>query len=127
MLPNIALIIKRYASTTDVYPDIRSWIILVLVSIWGLRLCIHIAKRHRQEDFRYVEMRQNWTQLGGYNGYLWRAFLYVFMLQALFSLICNSSALYVTIYSKSDYLIWLDFVGIAVWIFGFIFELVGDW
>jgi steroid 5-alpha reductase family enzyme len=48
------------------------------------------------------------------------------MLQALFSLICNSAALYVAIYSKSDYLIWLDFVGIAVWIFGFVFELVGD-
>ena len=71
-------------------------------------------------------MREDWTEKGGgYSGYLWRAFVYVFMLQGVFSLICNSAALYVEIYSTSD-LIWLDFVGLAVWIFGFVFEVVGD-
>lgn len=63
---------------------------------------------------------------GGYRGYLWRAFLYVFMLQGLFSIFCNSAALYVQIYSVSNTLIWLDYLGICVWAFGFIFEIVGD-
>lgn len=125
--PLIALLIYRYASNTRPNPDIRCFIICVLVGIWGVRLCYHIAKRHRAEDFRYVEMRNSWMEKGGgYNGYLWRAFLYVFMLQALFSVICNSAAMYVLIYSKSDYLIWLDFVGVATWIFGFVFEFMGD-
>ena len=62
---------------------------------------------------------------GGYYGYLWRAFLYVFMLQGLFSLICNSAALYVLIYSKSD-VIWSDIVGVCIWYFGFMLEIVAD-
>ena len=41
-------------------------------------------------------------------------------------MICNSAALYTIIYSKSNYLIWLDYIGIAVWIFGFAFEVIGD-
>lgn len=48
------------------------------------------------------------------------------MLQGLFSVICNSAALYVMIYSGTNQLIWLDYIGIAVWIFGFVFEVVGD-
>lgn len=38
----------------------------------------------------------------------------------------NSSALYVSIFSKSENLIWIDFVGIFVWAFGFFFEWIGD-
>ena len=68
-------------------------------------------------------MRRDWTEKGGY---LWRAFVFIFMLQALFSLIVNSAALFVSIYSNSAYLIWIDFVGIFIWAFGFIFEIVGD-
>ena len=48
------------------------------------------------------------------------------MMQGLFSLFVNSSALYVEIYSDSEHLIWLDYVGIVIWAFGFIFEWVGD-
>lgn len=124
--PILALILKRYVSDTSQDPDARCWIVATLVGIWGIRLCQHILKRHRAEDFRYVKMRTDWTAAGGHTGYLWRAFIYVFMLQALFSVICNAAALYVIIYSKSSYLIWLDFVGIALWIFGFVFEIVGD-
>lgn len=61
----------------------------------------------------------------GYYGYLWRA-MTMFMVQAAFSLVVNSSALYVEIYSDSDSLIWLDYVGIGVWCIGFLFEWVGD-
>jgi len=90
---------------------------------WGIRLLYHISVRHNGEDFRYQEMRRDWTEKGGY---LWRAFVFIFMLQALFSLIVNSAALFVSIYSNSAYLIWIDFVGIFIWAFGFIFEIVGD-
>ena len=127
VFPVLGLLIKRYADASSPDPDIRCWIILALLTIWGMRLCLHIAKRHREEDFRYKEMRRDWMEKGGgYYGYLWRAFLYVFMLQGLFSLICNSAALYVLIYSKSEYLIWLDIIGVCLWVFGFIFELFGD-
>lgn len=72
-------------------------------------------------------MRTRWTAEGiGY--YYFAAFTYVFMLQGLFSLISNSAALYITIWSipGDNNLSWLDYAGIAVWLFGFIFEVVGD-
>jgi len=127
LTPAIALVIKRLADKDQSDPNARCYIVLALVAIWALRLGYHILKRHREEDFRYKKFREDWTeQGGGYRGYLWRAFLYVFMLQALFSVICNSAALYVQIYSTGSSLIWLDFVGIAVWVFGFVFEVIGD-
>lgn len=126
LFPLASLLLKRYINSGSLNPDARCWIVTSLVAIWGVRLCAHILKRHREEDFRYKQMRADWTEKGGKTGYLWRAFVYVFMLQALFSVICNAAALYVLIYSKSNYLIWLDILGIAVWVFGFIFEVVGD-
>ena len=88
--------IRRYANEAKADPDARCWIVFTCCTIWALRLCWHILKRHKDEDFRYKKMRSDWTERGGgYNGYLWRAFIYVFMLQGLFSIICNSAALYV--------------------------------
>ena len=127
LFPNLALVIKRYADSGSVNPDIRCWVIVGLIAVWSMRLSIHIGLRHKGEDYRYVDMRRDWMAKGGYSGYLWRAFVYIFMLQAGFSLICNSAALYVNIYSNSTYLIWLDWVGMAVWAFGFGFEVIGDY
>lgn len=47
-------------------------------------------------------------------------------MQGLFALIVNAPALYVMIYSNSESLAWLDYLGVAVWAFGFAFEWVGD-
>ena len=123
--PVIGLFIKKFLSDGP-NPDTRSWIVLVLVAIWASRLSLHIGWRHVKEDFRYAEMRRDWTEKGGYWGYVLRAFFIIFMMQAAFSLVTNSCALYVHIYSNSENLIWLDFVGIAVWLFGFLFEWIGD-
>ena len=63
---------------------------------------------------------------GGQGVYYVKAFLIVFMMQALFSMIVNSSGLFVCIWSGDDVLIWLDYIGLAVLIFGFVFECIGD-
>jgi len=119
-------LIRRWFDPSLVDPDTRCVIILSLVSLWGIRLCWHISARHKGEDWRYVDMRNQWMEQAGYSGYLWRAFGYIFMMQALFSLVVNSSALYVSIYSRGSALTGLDFVGIGVWSFGFLFQCVGD-
>ena len=49
------------------------------------------------------------------------------MLQAFFSLIVNAASIYITIYTGEQGLIWSDYLGLAVWIFGFAFECLGDW
>lgn len=70
-------------------------------------------------------MRKRWSDVStGY--YYWAAFIYVFMMQALFSVIVNSSALMVSIWSNNEFFL-LDVIGAAVWAFGFIFEMVADW
>ncbi len=64
------------------------------------------------------------AQSEGY--YYWAAFIYVFMMQALFSLIVNGSALFVSIWSTKEFF-WLDVVGAAIWAFGLIFEMLADY
>lgn len=70
-------------------------------------------------------MRRGW-EAKGMAYYYFAAFIFVYMMQALFSLIVNSSALFISIWSSSEFFA-LDAVGAAVWAFGFIFELVADW
>lgn len=48
------------------------------------------------------------------------------MLQAFFSIIVNSASLYTVIYTGEPGLIWLDYIGLCVWLFGFVFEIIGD-
>jgi len=104
----------------------RTILTFILVSIWGLRLAIHIGVRHPgKEDFRYQDMRKGWMEKGsGY--YYFAAFTFVFMMQGLFSLIINSSALFISVWSGPDFFA-LDVVGACVWVFGFGFELLADW
>jgi len=70
------------------------------VFIWAARLGLHIGIRHTQEDYRYAAWRRGWLKRGQLNYYI-RAFLIIFMLQAFFSVVVNSAALYVTIYDKN--------------------------
>lgn len=125
VLPAIGIIVKRFIDGGP-SPDIRSWITLVLVTIWASRLAFHILRRHKGEDFRYQDFRRDWTEKGGYWGYLWRTIVYIFLMQGVFSLIANSAALYVHFYSDSDNLIWLDYLGILVFFFGLAFEWTAD-
>ena len=105
----------------------RTILVFSMICIWGLRLAIHIGSRHtRGEDYRYVEMRQDWMKKGKCN-YYFRTFVFIFSMQALFSLIVNSSALYVTIFSPKTDLNAIDIVGAVIWVFGFGFEVIGDW
>lgn len=121
--PIAALLIAYAVIGQEIYA--RVILNAVLVSIWGFRLAYHIGIRHTKEDFRYVDMRTRWMQ-GGEAAYYLQAFVYIFMLQGLFSLIVNSASLFTTIYTSDNTLIWSDYVGAAVWIFGFAFECLGD-
>ena len=118
VIPNLILLI-----ITDNWNE-RSILTFTLVTIWALRLAYHIGRRHNGEDYRYVEMRTNWMKKG-LCYYYFAAFVFVFTMQAFFSLIVNASALFISIYSPPGFFA-LDAIGAAVWAFGFIFELVAD-
>ncbi len=101
----------------------RKLLLLTLVTIWGLRLTLHILRRNfgKPEDFRY----QKWRHENG-TKWWWKSLFKVFALQGLLMWVI-STPLAVTMLSQTPArLFWLDFVGLGVWVIGFFFESVGD-
>lgn len=98
-------------------------VVLVLVAIWGLRLAGHIylRNRHKKEDFRYLKWRQEWGKW-----FYIRSYLQVFMLQGAFLLIIALNIIIAATHGR-DSLNFINVIGLAVWLVGFIFEAVSDW
>ncbi len=102
----------------------RIKLMLLLVILWGLRLSVYLIYRNygKGEDYRYREFRQHY----GPKRYWWFSFFQVFMLQGLLILIISMPLLGVTLNTTSDALNSFDYLGLLVWVLGFIFETVGD-
>ncbi len=100
----------------------RGIIVLAFVTIWGLRLSLHIGLRNRgkAEDPRYRKWRAEWGSHAAV-----RAYFQVFLLQGFLSVAVLIPVTHVLAHSNSD-LTWLDAFGAAVWLAGFVFEAVGD-
>jgi steroid 5-alpha reductase family enzyme len=105
--------------------DARKILILILVSLWGLRLAIYLAFRNigKGEDFRYQEFRRNY----GPKRYWWLSFFQAFLLQGVLILIVSLPFLGVHSSSNTGELKLLDYIGIGVWLIGFTFEAGGDY
>lgn len=101
----------------------RKILLLVLVTIWGLRLTLHILTRNwgKPEDFRY----QVWRKENG-SAWWWRSFFKVFVLQAFLMWLVAAPLLAAQYFPAPDRLTWLDYLAIPLWILGFFFEAVGD-
>jgi steroid 5-alpha reductase family enzyme len=97
-------------------------ILVGLVTLWGLRLAIHIFSRNRGkgEDYRYKAWREEW-------GKWWpvRSYLQVFILQGLLLIVIASPLILASTVAPT--LSWLTYLGVVVWVFGFYFETVGDY
>ena len=100
----------------------RAALVLTLVIIWSIRLSAHITWRNRgmPEDHRYQAIRRN-----NEPHFELKSLYIVFGLQAVLAWIV-SIPLLAAIASPRDLGV-LDFVGIALWIVGFLFETVADW
>jgi steroid 5-alpha reductase family enzyme len=107
---------------TAPHSGLRSGIVLTLVCIWGVRLSFHIAQRLRShpEDRRYEAWRKAW----GKHVHI-RAFFQIYLLQTVLAGIVVSPAL-IAIRAPIESFTLYDFVGITLWIVGFVFEVVGD-
>ena len=104
-------------------PSIQLLLAVVLVTVWGVRLAVHIFLRNRkkEEDYRYKAWRQEWGKW-----FVLRSFLQVFMLQGAL-LIVISAPLVGMGKNGQDSISLMNIFGVFVWIFGFIFESVGDY
>ncbi len=103
---------------------LRKLSLSLLVTIWGLRLSLHILTRNwgKPEDFRY----QAWRKEAG-AAWWWRSFFKVFLLQGVLLWIISTPVLAAQVSALPGALTWLDFLAIPLWLVGFTFEAVGDW
>jgi steroid 5-alpha reductase family enzyme len=100
----------------------RRALVLALVTIWGLRLTVHLSRRNlrRGEDPRYQAMRRRHGER------FWIVSLgTVFGLQGLLLWIV-SLPVQAGAARPSSGLSALDLAGVALWAVGFLFEAVGD-
>jgi steroid 5-alpha reductase family enzyme len=100
----------------------RGVLVGVLVSIWGLRLAWHIHARNKgkTEDYRYLAWRKEWGKW-----FYLRSYFQVYLLQGIFLFLVVLPILVIN-KNGDTALGLLDFLGVAVWLFGFYFEAVGD-
>jgi len=101
----------------------RRTLIAILATVWGIRLCIYLSRRNwgAGEDARYGEWRKKSTAS------FWLISLFkVFLLQALFLWAISLVLQVGQISPAPDHFVWLDGLGVIVWLVGFIFEAVGD-
>lgn len=101
----------------------RSNLILVFIAAWALRLFVHVGLRnlsHKTEDVRYNNWRKQWGK-----HWLWRSYLQVFILQPLILYVFLFPVL-LAINSSEKELVWINWLGAAVFIIGFLFESIAD-
>jgi len=102
----------------------RRLLLCTLVTLWGLRLSLHILVRNwgKPEDFRY----RAWREEAG-RPWWWKSFFKVFLLQGVLMWIVAAPLVAAQFPGRPAGLTVWDGLGAAVWAIGFTFEAVGDW
>jgi steroid 5-alpha reductase family enzyme len=102
---------------------LRKFILLVLSTIWGLRLTLHVLIRNfgKGEDFRYQKWRSEAPKI-----WWLKSLFQVFLLQGLLMWIISVPLLAAQLPSTAMRWNFVDYLGIFLWVVGFVFESVGD-
>lgn len=121
--PGFILIGAYYAMTASETLSFKGLLVLALVTVWGLRLALHIGFRNAGagEDFRY----RKWREEAGAN-FWWISLLKVFLLQAYVLWIVSSPLLLAHLGGDEEMTVF-GVLGVFLWGFGFLFEAVADW
>lgn len=103
-------------------PGPRRLLVVGLAATWGLRLAAFLAWRNRghEEDRRYQEIRRR-----NEPNFAVKSLYLVFGFQAVLAWIISLPLLGAIAGQAS--LGWLDGLGVALWLVGFVFEAGGDW
>lgn len=111
-----------YASSAD--PTTRASVAAVLITLWGLRLSLHIFLRNRGhgEDPRYRAMR---ARPGP--PFWWRSLFTVFWLQGAILWFVSLPLLFATHSGEPARVTALDVAGMVLFSLGFGFEVIGDY
>jgi steroid 5-alpha reductase family enzyme len=101
----------------------RNVLVLAMVCAWGLRLAVYLIWRNRGrgEDPRYRAMRAKRPSI-----FWWYSYFQVFLLQALLLWLVAAPIAAAMAGNSSSGFAALEFIGAAVWLFGFSWEVAGD-
>jgi steroid 5-alpha reductase family enzyme len=102
----------------------RGFLVVGLVTLWGLRLSLHIwwRSRGKGEDYRYREMRERNPET-----FPVRSLFTVFGFQALLLWAISTPLYQAQRRPEPAALTLLDVLGLALFVVGFVFEAGGDW
>lgn len=103
----------------------RNILLLILVSVWGMRLTLYLAWRNvgKGEDFRYQEFRRKY----GPERYWWVSFFQTFLLQGILVMLVSLPLLGANYGNGSGQLTVIDYLGVITFVIGFAFEAGGDY
>ena len=102
----------------------RSWLVAVLITLWGARLSLHIVRRNHGngEDPRYRAMRASHGQ-----AFWWRSLFTVFWLQGAILWFVALPLLIAVRAARPTELTAVDVLGVVLFAVGFGFEVAGDY
>ena len=107
-------------------------ILTALPILWGIRLTLYLAKRNigHGEDKRYIAMRKRAERKGlSENNWRLRTLFTIFFGQGLLIMIISAPILFASARASNtpDITIGpLVYIGVIIWIIGFLFEAIGD-
>lgn len=118
----IFILIGAILIAKSTYISLTFLIVYLLISIWGVRLAIHIGKRNllKPEDRRYAD----WRTKGG-NNYQLLSLLKIFWFQGLIAVVV-SAPLFISERYGNDDITFTTLVGVLIWVFGFVYESKAD-
>jgi steroid 5-alpha reductase family enzyme len=95
-----------------------------MVTLWGIRLFVHIVMRTvgREEDLRYQEIRKS---IEKQKSSVLASYLRIYVLQGFLALFIAAPIVMINTMTPNSLSSWY-FLGIAVWLVGFSFEVVSD-
>ena len=106
---------------TDTVITDRHSVVILLLTVWALRLAAHITWRNwgQEEDSRYQTIRNN-----NQPNFEFKSLYIVFLLQAFLAAIVALPLM--SIFGSSTAIHTLDYLALALWLTGMLFETVGD-
>ena len=98
----------------------RKILILILVTLWGLRLTLYLSFRNigKGEDYRYQEFRRQY----GPKRYWWFSYFQTFLLQGALIMLISLPLSGISLSQSPGNLNVLDYIAIIIWLIGFAFE-----
>lgn len=111
------------ATSAGIY-DARTMVLLVLVTIWGVRLSGYLTIRNfgHGEDSRYQAMRAKRP-----DSFWWRSLITVYLLQAALATLIAAPLIYTVSATDAPNFFWLDVIAAVVVLMGVSTETLADY